>query len=48
VYLAFCGALPKTKTPIYSLYDAKISIISRKLPQFFYSRRLSCPLKAHA
>jgi len=48
VYLAFSGALPKTRAPIYSLYDAKISFISRKLPQFFYSGRLSCPLKAHA
>jgi len=30
------------------LYDAKSSTISRKLPRFFYSGHLSCPLKAHA
>jgi hypothetical protein len=48
VYLVFYGALPKTKAPTCSLYDAKSSTISRKLPCFFYSGRLPHPLKAHA
>jgi len=48
VYLAFYGALPKTRAPTCSLYDVKSSIISRKLPRFFYSGHSSCPLKARA
>jgi hypothetical protein len=47
VYLAFYGALSKTRTPTCSLYDAKSSTISRKFHRFFYSGRLSYHLKAH-
>jgi len=48
VYLEFYGALSKIKAPTCSLYDAKSSNISRKLPRFFDSGRSSGPLRAHA
>jgi len=34
VYFADVGAFSKTTVAIFSLYDAKILIISRKLPRF--------------
>jgi hypothetical protein len=49
VYLVFYGVLPKTKAPTCSLYDIKISTISRKLPCFFFFHysRSSYLRKAH-
>jgi hypothetical protein len=47
VYFADVGAFSKTTVAIFSLYDDKILIISRKLPRFFESGVSSWPPKAH-